>query len=140
MNTKIYIVVGEFHRELSEVMVQRAKEKASELDVEIVDVIWVPGTFEAPFAIKEILETKECDGVVLLGYIEKGETLHGEVIGKTVVAKLLDLQLEYRKPIGFGVVGPGATMEQAKVRIEGSAGNAVTAVVKMHKLKVDINK
>lgn len=135
MDIKIHVVVGEFHRELTEIMVQKAKEKAQKLNVKVIDTTWIPGSFEAPFAIKEIFESKQCDAVVLLGYIEKGETLHGEVIGNTVTSKLLDLQLEYRKPIGFGIVGPGATLEQAKLRIEKSAENAVVAAVEMFKFK-----
>jgi len=140
MKSKIYIVAGEFHREISEVMVHAVKENAYDLGMEIIDVIWIPGAFEAPFVIKEIFETKKCEGVVLLGYVEKGETMHGEVIGKTVAAKLLDLQLEYRKPIGFGMIGPGATQEQAKARMENSAKGAINAVAKMCQFKNEINK
>ena len=44
--------------------------------------------------------------------------------------KVMDLQLEYNIPIGFGITGPGMSRLQAEERIE-NARNAVEAVVKM---------
>ena len=56
------------------------------------------------------------DGLVVLGYIERGETLHGEVMGHVVHTALVQLQLKYRKPVGIGIIGPGATAEQAQAQ------------------------
>ena len=56
------------------------------------------------------------DAVVVLGHIERGETLHGEVMGHVVQHALVQLQFKYRKPVGVGIIGPGATAEQADVR------------------------
>jgi len=140
MQIKLCVVVGEFHKEISETMLQYAKNTASKLNVEIKKIIWIPGSFEAPLALKEIFELKKFNAVVLLGYIEKGETLHGEVIGRESIKKILDLQIEYRIPVGYGVIGPGATIEQAKERMRESAEKAIEAAVKMCELKQYFNK
>jgi len=68
--------------------------------------------------IKRIFEKSEAenkaDAIVVLGYIEKGETKNGELMGHVVVKTIKDLELRYNKPIGIGIIGPGATHEQAK--------------------------
>lgn len=140
MYTKICIVVGEFHKKITERMLKYAKNIAPKLEAEIKEVIWVPGSLEVPFITKEILESGKYDAIVLLGFIEKGETLHGEVMGHQVTKKILDLQLEYRTPIGFGIIGPGATIKQAHKKMKESAERAIEAAVKMRRLQEQINK
>ena len=84
-----------------------------------------------------MLEDDRIDLVVVLGYIEKGETLHGEVMGHVVQRALIDLQLKYRKPIGLGIIGPGATTEQAESRKTGYAEDASRAAFSMLTLLSD---
>ena len=40
------------------------------------------------------------------------------------------LELEYNKPVGMGIIGPGATAEQAEGRVA-YAGNATRASIRM---------
>lgn len=126
----ITIIATEFHKDISEEMVKAATEELSKLDVKNPKIVGVSGSFEMPLVAEEALSKKETDALVLLGYIEKGETLHGEVMGHVVHEKLLELGLKYKKPIGLGIIGPGATLEQAKARTEGTAKRAVLAVFK----------
>lgn len=124
---KIGIVIGEFHKELAEAMLDDAKKAAEGHDVEVV---WVPGSYETLLPVKKFLSRDDINCVVVLGYIEKGETLHGEEMGHTISLLLKKLELEYEKPVGMGIIGPGATLEQAKKRIA-YAGAAVRAALKM---------
>ena len=55
--------------------------------------------------------------------------MHGEVMGHVVSEALVRLQLEHRKPIGLGIIGPGATAEQAEMRKLGAARAAVRAAL-----------
>ena len=57
----------------------------------------------------------------------KGETKHDEVIVFTVASKLSDLSLYFKKPIGFGIIGPDVTYDQAKERAKEYAERAVDA-------------
>lgn len=128
--TRIGIVIGEFHKEIAESMLDEAKKKCKELDVACEDVIRVPGTYEAPLAVRKLLRRDNIDCVAVVGYIEKGETLHGEQMGSTISLILKQLELEFSKPVGIGIIGPGATEAQAKTRLYYGA-KAVEAAVKM---------
>ena len=88
----------------------------------------LPGAYEIPLIADIELSKPAVGGLVVLGYIEKGETLHGEVMGHSVSNALVNLQLKLKKPIGIGIIGPGATYEQAEVRYENSARAAVRAL------------
>ncbi|MEK7122545.1 MAG: 6,7-dimethyl-8-ribityllumazine synthase [Patescibacteria group bacterium] len=126
MKTKnIGIIAAQFHKEISETMLRKAEGEVKSNKGNVGDVIRVPGCFEIPLAAKRLLSKKSIDAVVVLGYIEKGETLHGEVMGHVVYRTLMQLQLEFMKPIGYGIIGPGATEAQARKRMKSAARNAV---------------
>ncbi len=125
-------VVSEFHYDITMMMLERAKEHAKFLGSEITEVIKVPGVFDMGLAIKKLLEKEVIDGVVALGAVIEGETEHDEVVMQQAARKIADLSIEYNKPVGLGISGPGMTRLQAQERIE-RAKQAVEAVVKMHK-------
>ena len=127
---RIAIVIGKFHRQIAEEMLARVREKAEELDADIAEVVEVPGSYEAPVVVKKLLGRADVDCVAVSGFIEKGETLHGEQMGLVVSTALKKLELQYSKPVGMGIIGPGATEEQALKRLDYGAA-AVEAAVKM---------
>jgi 6,7-dimethyl-8-ribityllumazine synthase len=51
-------------------------------------------------------------------------------MGHVVQQTLVDLQLKHRKPVGIGIIGPGATLEQAEKRKVDYARAAVRAAVR----------
>ncbi len=127
---KIGAVVAEFNYEVTSLMLERAKAEADFLGVKITKEIKVPGCFEIPMATKKLLEDKDIDAVITLGAVITGETKHDEVVISQASRKIMDLGLEYGKPVGFGVTGPGMTELQAMDRIE-KGRDVVDAVVKM---------
>ena len=129
---KIGAVIAEFNYEVTSLMLERAKAEADFLGVEITKQIKVPGCFEIPMATKKLLEMKDIDAVITLGAVITGETKHDEVVISQASRKIMDLGLEYGKPVGFGVTGPGMTELQAMDRIEKGA-QVVDAAVKMLK-------
>ncbi len=126
---QLAIVAASFHRKLAEEMVAAATAQAQKEGAEIAQVIRVAGSYEIPLIARQLLKNGNPDAVIALGYIEKGETLHGEVMGHVVHQALMNLQLTYGKPIGIGIIGPGATKEQAEARKMGAARGAVSAVI-----------
>ena len=60
---------------------------------------------------------------------EKGETDHGLAMGQAVVKTILELQLVHNKPIGLGIIGPGAQPEHIKPRLGPHATAAVDALM-----------
>ena len=127
---RIAVVIGTFHRQVAEEMLVRMREKAEEMDADIAEVVEVPGSYEAPVVVKKLLERADVDCAAVAGFIEKGETLHGEQMGLVVSKALKKLELQYSKPVGMGIIGPGATEEQALKRLDYGAA-AVEAAVKM---------
>ncbi len=127
---KIGMVVAEFNYEVTMMMEERAKAEADFLGVEISKKIKVPGVFEIPLAVKKLLEDGNVDAVITIGAVIKGETGHDEVIMGQAARKVMDLSLEYSKPVALGITGPDMTELQAIDRIE-KGRDAVDAVVKM---------
>ncbi len=59
--------------------------------------------------VKGMLECDDVDDVIILGAVITSETKHDEVVVAQSSRKIMDLGLEYGKPVGFGVTGPGMT-------------------------------
>ena len=129
---KIGAVVSEFNYDITMTMLERAKEHAQFLGAEISQTVKVPGVFDMGLAIKKLLEKKNVDGVVALGAVIEGETEHDEIVIQHASRKIADLSVEYDKPVGLGISGPGMTRLQAEERIE-RAKAAVESVVKLHR-------
>ncbi len=126
--TRIALVCARYHRENVEVMLEVAKNRAQDFGIEVAEIIWVPGSMEIPLAIKGLISRDDIDGAACLGIIEKGETQHGLVMGQAVVKTILELQLEFDKPIGLGIIGPGAEPEHVEPRLAPHARGAIDAI------------
>lgn len=129
---RIGAVVSEFNYDITMMMLERAKEHAQFLGAEINHIVKVPGVFDMGLPIKKLLERKDIDGVVALGAVIEGETEHDDIVIQHASRKIADLAVEYGKPVGLGISGPGMTRLQAEARIE-RAKAAVEAVVKLHR-------
>lgn len=125
---KIALVCARFHRENVETMLELAHSRADDFGIEVAEVIWVPGSLEIPLALKGLICRDDIDGAACLGIIEKGETQHGLVLGQAIVKTILELQLEYDKPIGLGIIGPGAEPEHVESRLAPHARGAIDAI------------
>ena len=68
------VVCGSFHREEVERMLEFAKDEAASKNLQVRDVVWVPGSMEAPLALDRMLQSEEIQGAIVLGIIERGET------------------------------------------------------------------
>jgi 6,7-dimethyl-8-ribityllumazine synthase len=129
---QIGAVVAEFNYDITMMMLERAKEHAQFLGAEITNIVKVPGVFDMGLAIKKLLEKKSIDGVVALGAVIEGETEHDDIVIQHAARKIADLSIEYGKPVGLGISGPGMSRLQAQERID-RAKAAVEAVVKLHR-------
>jgi 6,7-dimethyl-8-ribityllumazine synthase len=129
---KIGAVVAEFNYDITMMMLERAKEHAQFLDAEITQIVKIPGVFDMGLAVKKLIARKEIDGVIALGAVIEGETEHDDLVIQHATRKIADLAVEYGKPIGLGISGPGMSRLQAQDRID-RAKAAVEAVVKLHR-------
>lgn len=79
------------------------------------DIYYAPGAFELPLIAKALAKKKKYSGVICLGCVIKGDTMHFEFISLASTMGILQAGLDCGKPISFGVL---TTMndEQAQKR------------------------
>ena len=131
MSKNIAVICGEFHKKEVTEMLNEAKKIAAENNLMVSEEIWVNGSYEKPLALKRVLQKENTDGVVLLGIIERGETKHGMVMGQAIMPAIINLELEYMKPVGIGILGPEILPSQIPSRLLPTAQKAVLAVARM---------
>jgi 6,7-dimethyl-8-ribityllumazine synthase len=121
---KIGIVASRFNHTLVERLVEGAIDcfLRHEGEEENLTLIRVPGSWEIPMAVKELLIKEEIEGVVALGVLIRGATPHFEYIANEVSKGLAMLSLEHRKPVSFGII-TADTLEQAIERAGTKHGN-----------------
>lgn len=137
---RVAIVAADFNRQIVDPMIDAATAELSAAGAAVSRLVRVTGSYEAPLIVDALLARGGIDAVVVLGYIEKGETLHGEVMGHVVHAALVELQLRHQRPVGIGIIGPGATLPQAEARKDGSARSAVRAVLRNIAILRELNE
>jgi 6,7-dimethyl-8-ribityllumazine synthase len=130
---RVAIVVSEFNSEITFQMLDMAINHAQKLNVELRYVCYVPGSFDMPLMIEELLKRKDIDAAITIGAIIKGETRHDNIVAENAARLIADLSLKYTKPVSLGISGPDMTIEQAKDRIEIVPTRAVNAAVSMVK-------
>ena len=87
-----------------------------------VDLVWVPGAWELPFAARRLAATDRYNAIIVIGAVIRGDTPHFDFISAEASRGLMDASTEYDIPIGFGLLTTD-TMEQAEARAGGAHGN-----------------
>jgi len=130
MKVKLGFVVSEFNRDITYMMEVEGREHADFLGAEVTECMYVPGAYDMPLAVKRMLKKGLVDAVVTIGCVIEGSTQHDEIVVQHAARKIIDLSLEYEKPVTLGISGPGMTRLEATERID-YARRAVESAVKM---------
>ncbi|MEB3851823.1 MAG: 6,7-dimethyl-8-ribityllumazine synthase [Desulfurococcales archaeon] len=128
---RLALVVGEFNYDVTRIMLEKALSHARFLGAEVRYVYMVPGVYDAPYAVAQLVARDDVDAVAVIGAVIQGETKHDEVVAHQAARKMMDLGVESGKPVSLGVIGPGASRMQALERAEEYARRAVEAAIKM---------
>jgi 6,7-dimethyl-8-ribityllumazine synthase len=128
---RIAIVASEFNRKITLEMLQRARAHAQKVNADIRYVCYVPGSFDMPLIIEQLLRKKDVDAAVTLGAVIKGETSHDNIIAENAARLIADLSMKHGKPVALGITGPDMTFEQATARAKIVPLRAVNAAVNM---------
>lgn len=137
---RLGMVVGEFNADITELMMARARSHAEFLGCDVTHIIRVPGAYDLPYGAKAMMGRDDVDAVVAIGAVLEGDTDHDQVVAQHAARKLMDLSLEYGKPVGLGVSGPGMSRAQGQARIEDYARRGVEAAVKMAQRTAELRK
>jgi 6,7-dimethyl-8-ribityllumazine synthase len=110
---------------------------------DLVDLAWVPGSFELPIVVARLAATGRYAGIVALGTVVRGETPHFDYVAGEAARGLGAVARQTGVPVGFGVLTT-ETMAQALDRAGGKAGNkgaeAAATVLEMASLLEAIDK
>lgn len=112
-------------------MLERARNHADKIGAKVNYVFYVPGTFDVPLAIEQLLKKKNVDAVVTLGAVIKGDTRHDDIVAENAARLIADLSLKHGKPVALGITGPGMTVNQAIERADPVPVRAVEAAINM---------
>lgn len=136
---RICLVVSRFNEAVTSRLEQGARRVLAAAGVasEDVNVVKVPGAWELPLAVQRVLERGDCDGVVALGCVIRGETPHFEYVSLGATVGLQAVAREHGVPVGFGLLTTDDG-RQALARAGGDKGNkgeeAALAVLEMCEL------
>ena len=87
-----------------------------------VDLVWVPGAWELPFAARRLAQTERYNAIVVVGAVIRGDTPHFDFVAGEASRGLADASSEYEIPIGFGLL-TSDNMALAVARAGGEFGN-----------------
>jgi 6,7-dimethyl-8-ribityllumazine synthase len=120
----IAIVVSRFNQEITERLLQGAVERLKELEIEEneLHVVWVPGAIELPLVAQQFAKQENCEAVICLGAVIRGETDHYDYVCQQVSYGCQRVALDYDVPVIFGVLTT-ENEEQARERTGGAHGH-----------------
>ena len=121
---RVAVVASRFNEEIVEKLVTGAVQTLTRCGVTEADrvVVWVPGAWEIPAAVRRLAVSGGWDGFVALGAIVQGETTHHEHLGREVAASLMRFMETSGLPTAFGVLTVDSE-EKAHARAGGEVGN-----------------
>ena len=124
MKPKILIVTARYYEDFSkglEVSASATLDKKAKYKF-----IPVPGIFEIPVVISKNI--KKYDGFIALGCVIKGETPHFQFISQATTDAIMQISIDYKKPIGNGII-TCLNKEQAFRRLKKKGQEAADAVL-----------
>ncbi len=113
---RILIVASPYYADIADALVGGARREI-EKNGATAELVHVPGAFEIPGAIALAAAKKgrKYDGYVALGCVIRGETTHYDYVCGESARGLMDLTLNHKLAIGYGIVTVN-NMDQARAR------------------------
>lgn len=124
-NARIAITVSRFNYIITKNLLNSAIDTLKRLgqikDANIT-VVWLPGAYELPLIINELIKVNKYDAIIALGAIIRGKTDHFNYVANSVNSGLSNLNLNNNIPISFGILTTN-NIEQAIERSGIKDGN-----------------
>jgi 6,7-dimethyl-8-ribityllumazine synthase len=121
---RIAVVASRFNETITRALVDGALDALVRHQVAFddVDIIWVPGAWELPIAVRHAMSSERYDAVVALGAVIRGDTPHFDYVAGEASRGLAEASRDSDIPLGFGLLTCD-TLEQATARSGGEHGN-----------------
>jgi 6,7-dimethyl-8-ribityllumazine synthase len=121
---RVAVVASRFNEEITRALVEGALDALVRHGAAFddIDVLWVPGAWELPLAVRRAMETERYDAIVAVGAVIRGETPHFDYIAAEAARGLADAARDSEIPVGFGLLTCD-DIDQARARSGGAHGN-----------------
>jgi len=121
---KIAIVSTRWNHFIVDRLVEGAKDAFDRHGGNAEDLthVLVPGAFELPMIVDQLLASGKYDAICALGAVIRGSTPHFDYVAAEATKGIANMSLKYQKPVSFGLLTTD-TIEQAIERAGTKAGN-----------------
>ena len=127
---KVCIIASNFYPKISRLLIDGATSKLKKNKIFDFKIIIVPGTFEIPVVVSNIIDSY--DAFIVLGCVIKGQTPHFHYLCSSVINALTNLSIRSKKPIGNGILtcnNERQAVKRANPNIKNKGGEAANAVI-----------
>ncbi len=126
------MVAGEFHASITESLLKACVDEFSRHGVcecEI-QVVRVPGAFEAPLTALKLARRKNIQAVICLGAVVRGETFHYELVAQAAARGIMEVALSTGKPVIFEILAADTLKHCQERAREGDRDNKGAAAAR----------
>ena len=120
VNNKISLIAAKWNAELVQELVKSGTAHLEALGLTNLKIVYVPGAWELVHAAQK--ELAHADGVIAFGVVIRGETTHYELISESVAQGLMQISIDTKKPLAFGLIAT-ENLQQAEDRVSSSKLN-----------------
>lgn len=97
---RICIVASKYNEQFTDALVENAIEELGNLiPMARIDLIRVPGAFEVPVAVANVLDRQQVNCVIALGLIIRGDTQHADLVAASVTESLQRIAIDHLVPV-----------------------------------------
>jgi 6,7-dimethyl-8-ribityllumazine synthase len=144
---RILLVEARYYDDIADLLLAGAMKELQGAGA-AVELISVPGSLEIPIAIALALDAaakkrRPYDGVVALGCVIRGDTIHFEIVSNESARGLMDLAITRNVPIGNGILTVNTEAQafaRARIEEQDKGGDAARAALALVRLKRRLRK
>lgn len=136
-NSNIAILVPRFNNFINQNLLHGAIDilnRIGKIKNKNITVITIPGSYEIPIIANIISASLKYDGIIALGTIIKGETVHFNTLTSDITTQISNISIKNNIPISLGIIMT-ENIEQAMHRSGTKLGNkgseAALAILEM---------
>jgi 6,7-dimethyl-8-ribityllumazine synthase len=97
---RVAVVASRFNSAFTDALVEHTLSEFIHLHPDaFVDLHYVPGAFEIPYAVEHLARYSPPDAIIALGVIIRGETPHGDIVANSVTQMLHQISVKHLVPI-----------------------------------------
>ncbi|HTT08130.1 MAG TPA: 6,7-dimethyl-8-ribityllumazine synthase [Gammaproteobacteria bacterium] len=123
-SVRVGVIASRFNSAIADALLKGCIEtlRAGGVVEKDITVVRVPGAFEIPFVARRMAAQGDCDVLIALGAVIRGETPHFDYIAGQCARGVAEVSADLDVPVIFGVLTT-ETLPQAAARAGGEVGN-----------------